>query len=147
MGNCRSDRVCRARSAERTRFGTVNRLDHSPSGAPNYRRFYFVCSSALAKLATQKKQYAIQSTIYSQDLDTKVCRTVPGLTKAQMGLCYQQPDTFVVALEGLNEAVKECQHQFHGHRWNCSSLSTKSQNPYISAIFQRGNVLLRFIKN
>ncbi|XP_019876942.1 protein Wnt-10a [Aethina tumida] len=94
--------------------------------------------SALAKLATQKKQYAIQSTIYSQDLDTKVCRTVPGLTKAQMGLCYQQPDTFVVALEGLNEAVKECQHQFHGHRWNCSSLSTKSQNPYISAIFQRG---------
>ncbi|KAL1494680.1 hypothetical protein ABEB36_010245 [Hypothenemus hampei] len=71
-------------------------------------------------------------------LDTTFCRTIPGLTKYQIELCNQQPDTTMVAIEGLNQAVLECQNQFNGHKWNCSSLSTKGKNPYISAMFQRG---------
>ncbi|CAG9829506.1 unnamed protein product [Diabrotica balteata] len=71
-------------------------------------------------------------------MDTTICRTVPGLTKAQIELCYQQPDATLVALEGLNQAVKECQYQFHGNRWNCSSLETRGQNPYISSILKKG---------
>lgn len=83
------------------------------------------------------RQLATQSTLY---LNTNICKTTPGLTKAQKELCHQQPDTVLVALQGLNEAVKECQHQFKGHRWNCSSLTTKGRNPYISAIFQKGKL-------
>ncbi|XP_076271177.1 wnt oncogene analog 10 isoform X1 [Rhynchophorus ferrugineus] len=71
-------------------------------------------------------------------VDTTFCRNIPGLTKHQIELCYQQPDSAMVVLEGLNQAVKECQYQFEGHRWNCSSLTTKGKNPYISSMLQKG---------
>ncbi|XP_056633135.1 protein Wnt-10a-like [Diorhabda sublineata] len=71
-------------------------------------------------------------------MDTTICRTVPGFTKSQIELCYQQPDATLMALDGLNRAVKECQYQFRGHRWNCSSLETRGQNPYISSILKKG---------
>ncbi|XP_018580255.1 protein Wnt-10a [Anoplophora glabripennis] len=90
------------------------------------------------KISQITQQQTIQSTFYSTYLDTTICRTVPGLTKSQIELCYRQPDSTLAAIQGLNQAVKECQHQFQGHRWNCSSLSTRGQNPYISAILQKG---------
>ncbi|XP_060516591.1 protein Wnt-10a [Cylas formicarius] len=93
---------------------------------------------ARSKLSPQSHHQAIQSTLYPSLVDPTFCRTVPGLTKHQIELCYQQPDATLQALQGLNQAVKECQHQFQGYRWNCSSLSTKGRNPYISAMFQRG---------
>ncbi|CAG9859252.1 unnamed protein product [Phyllotreta striolata] len=75
---------------------------------------------------------------YSSYMDTTFCGTVPGLTKAQIELCHQQPDATLMAIEGLNQAVRECQYQFHGHRWNCSSLETRGRNPYISSILTKG---------
>lgn len=99
------------------------------------------------------------------------CRTVPGLNKDQLELCYKASDVTVAALEGLELAVKECQVQvsiistsppthphhwvinnkkgraqclmlikkFQWHRWNCSSLSTKSRNPHSSNLLKKGN--------
>ncbi|XP_072378892.1 protein Wnt-10a [Diabrotica undecimpunctata] len=87
-----------------------------------------------AKISVKQQTFSY----YSLYMDTTICRTVPGLTKAQIELCYQQPDATLVALEGLNQAVKECQYQFHGNRWNCSSLETRGQNPYISSILKKG---------
>ncbi|CAH1176108.1 unnamed protein product [Phaedon cochleariae] len=75
---------------------------------------------------------------YDAYVATKTCRTVPGLSKAQLELCYRLPNATVFALQGLNQAVKECQHQFQGHRWNCSSLQTRGRNPYINSMLQRG---------
>ncbi|CRK93532.1 CLUMA_CG007065, isoform A, partial [Clunio marinus] len=66
------------------------------------------------------------------------CKTVPNLTKAQLELCYRANDVTMAAIEGLELAVKECQHQFRWNRWNCSSLSTKSRNPHSSNLFKRG---------
>lgn len=34
--------------------------------------------------------------------------------------------------------IKECQYQFQWHRWNCSSLGTKSRNPHTSNLLKRG---------
>lgn len=39
------------------------------------------------------------------------CRTIPGLTKEQLDLCYRANDVTSVALDGLDLAVKECQQQ------------------------------------
>lgn len=67
-----------------------------------------------------------------------VCRTVGGLTKTQLDLCYRHADVADSALYGLQLAVEECQHQFQWHRWNCSSLSTKNKNPHTSVLLQKG---------
>lgn len=73
---------------------------------------------------------------------TRYCLSIPGLTRSQLKLCYQQPDAVSVAIEGLQLAVKECQHQFQGHRWNCSSLinnnNNNERNPLTSNILKRG---------
>ncbi|XP_068621480.1 protein Wnt-10a [Battus philenor] len=66
------------------------------------------------------------------------CRLVGGLTREQRAVCHEEPDTAAIAFEGLQMAVKECQHQFRWHRWNCSSLMAKSTNPHGSAIMKRG---------
>ncbi|XP_055585309.1 protein Wnt-10a-like [Uranotaenia lowii] len=66
------------------------------------------------------------------------CRTVPGLTREQLELCYRASDVTAAAIEGLELGVRECQHQFQWHRWNCSSLSTRSRNPHTSSMLKRG---------
>uniref|UniRef100_A0A1B0BRQ0 Protein Wnt n=1 Tax=Glossina palpalis gambiensis TaxID=67801 RepID=A0A1B0BRQ0_9MUSC len=66
------------------------------------------------------------------------CRSVPGLTKDQLELCYKASDVTAAALEGLDLAIKECQAQFQWHRWNCSSLNTKSRNPHASNLLKKG---------
>ncbi|XP_034474118.1 LOW QUALITY PROTEIN: protein Wnt-10b [Drosophila innubila] len=66
------------------------------------------------------------------------CRSVPGLTKDQVELCYKASDVTAAALEGLDMAIRECQTQFQWHRWNCSSLSTKSRNPHASNLLKKG---------
>ncbi|XP_052899228.1 protein Wnt-10a [Anopheles moucheti] len=66
------------------------------------------------------------------------CRTVPGLTRDQLELCYRASDVTASAIEGLELGVRECQYQFQWHRWNCSSLSTKSRNPHTSSMLKRG---------
>ncbi|KAL0848931.1 hypothetical protein ABMA28_013326 [Loxostege sticticalis] len=66
------------------------------------------------------------------------CRLVGGLTRDQRAFCQELPDAVSIAFEGLQLAVKECQHQFRWHRWNCSSLVAKSSNPHASGIMKRG---------
>ncbi|XP_055376624.1 protein Wnt-10a [Condylostylus longicornis] len=67
-----------------------------------------------------------------------MCRSVPDLTKDQLDLCYKASDVTLAALEGLELAIRECQIQFQWHRWNCSSLSTKSRNPHSSNLLKKG---------
>ncbi|CAH2233554.1 jg13188 [Pararge aegeria aegeria] len=69
---------------------------------------------------------------------TLTCRLIGGLTREQRSVCHDSADTAAIAFEGLQMAVKECQHQFRWHRWNCSSLLSKSSNPHSSGIMKRG---------
>lgn len=39
------------------------------------------------------------------------CKTVPNLTREQLELCYRASDVTIAAIEGLELAVHECQHQ------------------------------------
>ncbi|XP_041955196.1 wingless-type MMTV integration site family, member 2Bb isoform X2 [Alosa sapidissima] len=51
-----------------------------------------------------------------------ICDNIPGLVNKQRQLCQRHPDIMQSIGEGAKEWVRECQHQFRHHRWNCSTL-------------------------
>lgn len=51
-----------------------------------------------------------------------ICDNIPGLVNKQRQLCQRHPDLMQSISEGAKEWIKECQHQFRHHRWNCSTL-------------------------
>uniref|UniRef100_A0A8B9KIZ4 Protein Wnt n=1 Tax=Astyanax mexicanus TaxID=7994 RepID=A0A8B9KIZ4_ASTMX len=51
-----------------------------------------------------------------------ICDNIPGLVNKQRQLCQKHPDVMQSISEGGQEWIRECQHQFRHHRWNCSTL-------------------------
>nr|XP_016927971.2 protein Wnt-2 isoform X1 [Drosophila suzukii] len=51
-----------------------------------------------------------------------LCGRIPGLTPGQRNMCREMPDALIALGEGHQLGAQECQHQFRGHRWNCSEV-------------------------
>uniref|UniRef100_A0A3Q2XMD7 Protein Wnt n=1 Tax=Hippocampus comes TaxID=109280 RepID=A0A3Q2XMD7_HIPCM len=64
-----------------------------------------------------------------------ICDNIPALVNKQRQLCQRHPDIMQAIGEGTKEWIRECQHQFRHHRWNCSTLE---RDPTVF-----GRVLLR----
>ncbi|XP_071488826.1 protein Wnt-10a-like [Diadema antillarum] len=69
-----------------------------------------------------------------------LCRTFPGMNRKQLQLCRRKPDVTAAAIQGIDMAVHECQHQMKNRRWNCSSLETRHGNPFAHALMSRAGL-------
>ncbi|XP_055680175.1 protein Wnt-2 isoform X2 [Lutzomyia longipalpis] len=54
-----------------------------------------------------------------------LCARIPGLSHVQRALCTESPDAVVALAMGHVAGAEECQHQFKGHRWNCTQVWKK----------------------
>ncbi len=62
-----------------------------------------------------------------------ICRRTRTLVGRHADMCQSQPEIIQEVAKGARLGMRECQHQFHNHRWNCSS-----QSRNLAKILQQG---------
>ncbi|KAJ3602410.1 hypothetical protein NHX12_030165 [Muraenolepis orangiensis] len=86
---------------------------------PTTSRVHFTCTLLLLMFTPRVDS----SWWYIGALGARViCDNIPGLVNKQRQLCQRHPDLMQSIGDGAKEWIKECQHQFRQHRWNCSTL-------------------------
>lgn len=74
--------------------------------------WYVVCCRSLAL----GQQY---SSLGSQPI---LCGSIPGLVPKQLRFCRNYIEIMPSVAEGVKLGIQECQHQFRGRRWNCTTI-------------------------
>ncbi|CAM4709864.1 unnamed protein product [Leuciscus chuanchicus] len=59
------------------------------------------------------------SSIGSQPI---LCGSIPGLVPKQLRFCRNYIEIMPSVAEGVKLGIQECQHQFRGRRWNCTTI-------------------------
>lgn len=62
-----------------------------------------------------------------------ICRRTRTLGSRHADLCQSQPEIIQEVAKGARLGIRECQHQFHNRRWNCTS-----QSRNLAKILQQG---------
>lgn len=52
-----------------------------------------------------------------------LCASIPGLVPKQLRFCRNYVEIMPSVAEGLRVSIQECQHQFRGRRWNCTTVN------------------------
>lgn len=52
-----------------------------------------------------------------------LCASIPGLVPKQLRFCRNYVDIMPGVAEGVKVGIQECQHQFRGRRWNCTTVN------------------------
>ncbi|CAG0879643.1 unnamed protein product [Cyprideis torosa] len=95
------------------------------SVSPRSERQPQFSASALVLSVSPRFLSQLESTGSEEGDSLKVrifCHNIPDLVKKQRKLCLKHPDVMVSVGQGAKIGVRECQHQFQNHRWNCSTV-------------------------
>lgn len=52
-----------------------------------------------------------------------LCASIPGLVPKQLRFCRNYVEIMPSVAEGIKISIEECQHQFRGRRWNCTTVN------------------------
>ena len=52
-----------------------------------------------------------------------LCGSIPGLVPKQLRFCRNYVEIMPSVAEGVKIGIQECQHQFRGRRWNCTTVT------------------------
>ncbi|XP_024416371.2 protein Wnt-3a [Desmodus rotundus] len=52
-----------------------------------------------------------------------LCASIPGLVPKQLRFCRNYVEIMPSVAEGIRISIEECQHQFRGRRWNCTTIN------------------------
>lgn len=52
-----------------------------------------------------------------------LCGSIPGLVPKQLRFCRNYVEIMPSVAEGVKIGIQECQHQFRGRRWNCTTIN------------------------
>ncbi|XP_033628861.1 proto-oncogene Wnt-3-like [Asterias rubens] len=65
------------------------------------------------------------------------CRNIPGFQNRQLRFCEQNEEFVPTVAEGANKGIVECQFQFKGRRWNCTTID--GDESVFGKVLQRGS--------
>lgn len=91
--------------------------------------FLSVCHRSLAL----GQQY---SSLGSQPI---LCGSIPGLVPKQLRFCRNYIEIMPSVAEGVKLGIQECQHQFRGRRWNCTTI--KDNLAIFGPVLDKGKLL------
>lgn len=52
-----------------------------------------------------------------------LCASIPGLVPKQLRFCRNYVEIMPSVAEGVRISIEECQYQFRGRRWNCTTIN------------------------
>ncbi|KAL0966234.1 hypothetical protein UPYG_G00292690 [Umbra pygmaea] len=66
-----------------------------------------------------------------------LCGSIPGLVPKQLRFCRNYVEIMPSVAEGVKIGIQECQHQFRGRRWNCTTINDKA---IFGPVLDKGNI-------
>ncbi|KRX65762.1 Protein Wnt-2 [Trichinella sp. T9] len=80
-----------------------------------------LCTGCLAQASAWWLMSQMQMSAVSGS-SPALCDLIPGLGRRQRRLCQLHPDVMKAISDGIRRGVAECQTQFAGYRWNCTTV-------------------------
>ncbi|TKS79721.1 Protein Wnt-3a [Collichthys lucidus] len=75
------------------------------------------------ELQKQRKSLAVGHQYSSLGTQPILCGSIPGLVPKQLRFCRNYVEIMPSVAEGVKIGIQECQHQFRGRRWNCTTVN------------------------
>lgn len=70
-----------------------------------------------------------------------LCGSIPGLVPKQLRFCRNYIEIMPSVAEGVKLGIQECQHQFRGRRWNCTTI--KDNLAIFGPVLDKGKLFTR----
>nr|AHY22358.1 Wnt3 [Paracentrotus lividus] len=71
------------------------------------------------------------------------CKGIPNISTKQVRFCLKNQDKMPTVAEGAHQGIQECQHQFRGRRWNCTTID--GDQSVFGRVLERGSRETAFV--